>query len=160
MTVVVLNVSGSKPQPIDVSTRVGNMIREASRRAISSGSVRADVQVASGCGRARTKITSTGSTYTLNLLVEGTTSGTCSWTQLDSYAVPGSVTTDSFSTTVGAKTAVTTSTTWSGFSIGCYSTGICDSATVFFQRSSGAAKQSRVSALPLGGAVYIRKDWN
>ena len=158
ISMVVLTIN-SKTQPIDVSTRIGDMVREAHRRAISSGMVRADVQVAAGCGKARTKLTSDGTTYSLNLLVEGTV-GTCTWTLLDSYTLPSAVTTNSYSLSVGAKASVTTSTTWSSFSVGCYASGLCDPGSLYFERSSGAARQSRLSVLPLGGAVYIRTDWN
>ncbi len=156
---VALSVN-AKTQPIDVSTRIGNMVREASRRAISSGSVRADVAVAAGCGSARTKLTTTGTTFSLDLLVEGATAGTCSWTLLDSYTLPAAVTLSSYAAAVGAQSAVTTSTTWSSFAVGCYATGICDAASLYFQRASGPVRQSRLSVLPLGAAVYLRKDWN
>jgi len=158
VAMVTLTVS-AKTQPIDVSTRLGDMVREASRRAIAGGPVRADVQVAAGCGSARTKITSTGTTFTLNLLVEGSP-GTCSWSLLDSYPLPASVAANSYAAAVGAMASVTTSTTWSSFGVGCYASGLCDAGTLFFERSTGAARQSRLSVLPLGAAVYIRKDWN
>jgi len=41
-------------RPIDVATRFGDLVREASRRAVALGPVRADV--ASALGKARTEI--------------------------------------------------------------------------------------------------------
>jgi prepilin-type N-terminal cleavage/methylation domain-containing protein len=150
----------STAQPSDVATRIGDMFREASRRAISNGNVRADVAVVATCGKGRTKLTSDGTTFQLSLLVEGTTAGTCTWSVLDSYSVPAAVLTDSYALAVGAKAAVTTSTTWTGFVVKCYPNGTCDSASVYFDRASNAGRYARVSMLPLGAAVYMRKDWN
>ena len=46
----------------------------------------------------------------------------------------------------------------------CYPDGTCDPKTLFFSQTNGTAGKmdyrSRLSVMPLGAAIYVRRDWN
>jgi len=155
-----------KTKPVDVSMRVGELVREASREAVSYGTLRPDVGTALN-QRARTKVTATSGpqpTFTLWRFTEDSASSTGNWVSMMSYTVPGSVTSDAYADTVGSYAAVTPQTTWSSFTMYCYPDGTCDSKTLFFSQTNSSAGhmdyQSRLSVMPLGAAIYVRRDWN
>lgn len=149
---------------IDVATRFGDMVSEASRLAGMYGPVRADVAAANGTER--TIITASAGpnpTFTLQLVVEDTAPATTRQLQtIQTYTVPIKVAAESYADTVGAYAAVTPLTTWTSFSMNCYANGTCDSRTLFFSQPTGKTsdRQARVSVMPLGAAIYVRSDWN
>lgn len=156
-----------KTKPIDVTTRLGEMAREASREAVAYGTLRPDVGLALA-QKARTRITASAGpqpTFTLQRFVENAAPATTgTWTTISTYTVPLKVTSDAYANTVGAYASVTPLATWSSFSMSCYPDGTCDPRTLFFSQTNGNAAQmdyqSRISVMPLGAAIYIRRDWN
>jgi|GEM_PF-2503841 len=159
-----------KVKPIDVANRVGDLVQEASRRAIALGPVRGDVAIP--CGKARTKITATGAagaagapTFWYWRIQENPSPDvSCNWILVESYVTDMSVFGDSFATTVGSHASVTLLTDWTTLNLNCYSDGRCDTVSMFFQTvfgSSGANDyQGKISVMPLGGAITTRRDWN
>ena len=157
-------------KPIDVANRVGDLVQEASRRAIALGPVRGDV--AAACGKARTKITATGTASTagnptfwywrMQELGLGVT--TCNWVLVESYVTDKNVWGDSFATTVGSHATVSLITDWTTLNLNCYPDGRCDTITMFFQSVFGSTTandyQGKVAVMPLGGAITTRRDWN
>ena len=146
--------------------RVGELVSEASREAVSYGTLRPDVGTALN-QKSRTKLTATAGpqpTFTLWRFVEDSVSPTGNWVSVMSYTVPRQVTSDAYADTVGSYAAVTPQTTWTSFTMFCYPDGTCDPKTMFFSQTNGTAGrmdyQSRLSVMPLGAAIYVRRDWN
>jgi prepilin-type N-terminal cleavage/methylation domain-containing protein len=160
-----------KTKPIDVSNRFADLVREASREAVTYGTVRADVATAQGSKR-RTRIIGSGVAsssplFTLQRFVEDASPATTgTWVTMAMYQVPNKVFGDSYIMQVGSHAALLASlqTNWSNFAINCFPNGSCDAASLYFQATTGSIYspdfQSRVSVLPLGTAVYVRNDWN
>jgi prepilin-type N-terminal cleavage/methylation domain-containing protein len=168
-------------RPIDVATRFGDLVREASRRAVALGPVRADV--ASALGKARTEIVAVPSgptvTFTLYRLEEaplGTATGT--WVAIESYTTDTHVVVDSWAPDVVDHTSSKLATDWSAWAppppnllptpaprtpLQCRPDGICDACTVFFQAAIASPTYeqfARISIMPLGGAVMTSPNWN
>lgn len=142
-------------RPIDVANRVGELVREASRRAVALGPVRSDVAVQLGT-KSRTQVTATAasatstappSTYTTvtftlwRLQEDPLPANTAKWLAVQAY------TTD-FRTDVKAWAANSVayssaaSTDWSSWALSvlpngsvlqCKPDGTCNSVTIFFQ---------------------------
>jgi hypothetical protein len=159
-------------RPIDAAVRVGDLFHEGSRRAVALGPVRADVVAV--FGRARTQITTsivvpswggTAVQFTLQRLQEGAP-GAASWVFVDSYIVDRTVVPVQWAPGVGDSTmpGITADFTGSpGFTSQCRPNGTCDPRTVFFQAAiAGPAYEqlSKLSVMPLGGAITTRTDWN
>lgn len=166
-------------RPIDVATRVGDLVREAARRAVALGPVRANVAVALG-SKARTAIFaaqtggSTAVTFTLYRLEEfadGSAQG--NWIPLESYTTDKNVLAVNWAPGVGNQSLPGLSTTWNapappaaptaGFSLQCRPDGTCDSRSLFFQAAIAAPayeQLARLSVMPLGGAINTATDWN
>ena len=161
-------------RPIDVATRVGDLVREGSRRAVALGPVRADVVVALG-SKARTQVLAVASgsvvTFTLYRLQEATlptANGT--WMPIESYAVDPNVLAVKWAPFAGDRTMAGQLSTWNTFVVQCKADGICDSVTVFFQAAIAGPdcntvttpvyeQCGKVSVMPLGGAITTRPDW-
>ena len=166
-------------RPIDVANRIGDLVREGSRRAVALGPVRADVVVALG-SKARTQILATASgtlvTFTLYRLQEATlptANGT--WMPIESYAVDANVVAVKWAPLAGDRTMAGQLTTWNTFVVQCKPDGTCDSVTVFFQAAiNGVAiaapdcqtattpvyeQCGKLSVMQLGGAITTSADW-
>lgn len=157
---------------IDVATRFGDMVSEASRLAAQYGPVRADVAAVNGTHRTYIDIDTTTAgpypTFQLHLLIEDAEPATTrqdvivqSYNLADKRDANQRVTAESFATTVGAYADVTPISDWSTFTLKCYSNGTCEPRTLFFSQGTGSSKdrQARVSVMPLGAATYVRPDW-
>lgn len=154
-----------KVRAIDVAGRVGDLVREANRRAVALGPVRSAVAVYLG-SKARTKIEATGGsqpTFTLYRLQEDplpTVGG--SWQVVMSYTVEKSVIGDAWGNGVGAYAALTKSSAWGGFRVLCFPDGTCEAKTLFFRAvklAKPTENYARMSIMPLGGAIMTRQDW-
>ncbi len=151
--------------PMDTAARVSGMIQDGARRAISGGAVRADVAVALG-SKARTRITATAgpqSVFTLWVLKENPLpSSSAVWTAVLQYTVPKDVIADSWAVGVGSYAALTPSTNMTTLTLTCMPSGVCDSRSLFFRSVVGPTREqkSHISVLSLGGAIYMREDWN
>jgi prepilin-type N-terminal cleavage/methylation domain-containing protein len=161
-------------RPLDAANRLGDLVREGSRRAVALGPVRADVVVALG-SKARTQVLATTSgtvvTFTLYRLQEAalpTANGT--WMPIESYAVDANVLAARWAPGVGDRTMAGQLTTWNTFVAQCKPDGTCDPVTVFFQASTTGPDCStattpvyeqcgKLSIMPLGGAITTRADW-
>lgn len=162
-------------RPIDVAGRFGDLVREASRRAVALGPVRADVVVALGI-RARTQITATVSgssvTFRLDRLQEGST-GVADWVFVDQYTTDAKVLAVQWAPGVGDRTMTGRSADWTQFRSQCRPDGTCDPRTLFFQAAvSGPScdvaspppqplyeQCAKLAIMPLGGAITTRTDW-
>lgn len=167
-----------RPQPraIDIANRVGDMVHEANREAVSLGTVRADVVLALGgtpAAKARTRVIAYGTTtvtFTQQRLQEHPSDNGADWVTVSSYVVDPAVLPKYWAGSVGSYTTLsgTASTTWGAslaaptFAASCYPDGTCDGRTLFFQatKDDGTNYQARLSIMPLGGATYTRQDWN
>lgn len=157
-----------KVKPIDVANRVGDMVREANRRAIALGPVRANVAQAVPSKKARTRVTATAGlqpTFTLWRLEEdpNPTIANGAWMPIVSYVVDRNVKADSFGPDVGSRASLPIDTDFSNFSVLCYPDGSCEPRSLFFEQvdpTSVAERQARMSIMPLGGAIMTRRDWN
>ncbi len=169
-------------RPIDVAIRFGDLVHEASRRAVALGPVRADVVHALNL-RARTEIAAVPSgstvTFTLYQFQEaplGTATGT--WIPIESYTTDTKVVVDSWAPGVVDHTSSKLATDWGAWTpplpdplpappprtpLQCRPDGSCDPCTVFFQAAISAPTHeqfARISIMPLGGAVMTSPDWN
>jgi prepilin-type N-terminal cleavage/methylation domain-containing protein len=156
-----------KPQvkPIDVATRVGELVREANRRAVALGPLRA--RVASGMGtKARTRVRGITSGRQPTLVLERfqeVSADSAEWIAVLQYTVPRQVAAESWAEGVGSHEALPRSSEWTGFEARCYPDGACDPRTLFFEASDPGAESeryARMSILPIGGAIMTRRDWN
>ena len=166
-----------RPRPIDIANRVGDLFREASRRAIALGPVRADVPI-----RARTRVTAAPSgtsalptvTFTLWRLVEGAI-GQATWIPITTttYTTDPKIAIADWRKNVVAYTPPS-STDWNAFDARCSPDGTCQPVTLFFQANrpgtscdptatpSGPVYElcAKLAVMPLGGAINTRADWN
>ena len=175
-------------RPIDVATRVGDLVREASRRAVALGPVRADVALALGT-KARTQITAVAATngtppitnviFTMWRLQEDPVAAAGNWIAVEQYRTDVNVDVESWARGVVDHTGAI-NTTWGDWASGgpppplqCRPDGRCDPVTVFFQAAlpgpscdpTAPAPQplfeqcAKLSVMPLGGAITTRTDW-
>jgi len=172
-------------RPIDVATRVGDLVHEAGRRAVALGPVRSDVAIALGT-KARTRIlaaqTGTTVSFTLYRLQEaavGVSTGV--WQPVSTYTVDKNVLAFQFATgVVDQQTASPILTSWdapadpstAGFRVQCRPDGTCDAKTLFFCRPATPGSstcdttgpsyelKAKLAIMPLGGAITTRTDWN
>lgn len=163
------------PRPIDIANRVGDLVREASRRAITLGPVRADIVTHLGI-KARTRVTAAPGagtvTFTLSLLVEGAPDQ-ATWTPVMSYTTDPRVIAVDYRPNVVAYTAASPAD-WSAFEARCSPDGTCQPRTLFFQADVPGAsctptatpsqqvyeQCAKLAIMPLGGAITTRADWN
>jgi prepilin-type N-terminal cleavage/methylation domain-containing protein len=161
VTMAVVSTRGHV-RPIDVANRVGDLVREASRRAVALGPVRANVAVALG-SKARTQITAaavvrtlpgssppvtfTTVTFTLWRLQEDKpdTATTGQWIAVEQYTTDSSVDVESWAPRVVDHTSPGRTSDWSGWVVPaggnpppppplqCRSDGTCDPCSIFFQ---------------------------
>lgn len=160
----------------DEAERVGDLIREANRRAVALGPVRANVAL-NLQHKARTRVVATGTSPTVTFILQrleedpNTTLDTAVWVEVTRYTVADPSKVDSWDLGVNTKTALDpTSTTWdnpppggTGFETKCYPDGTCDPLTIFFETpevESSEDQFARMSVMPLGGAISTFKDWN
>lgn len=171
-TLAVVSVSG-KPRTIDAANRVADLMREASRMAVSLGRVRPDVQLVAGGTRARTRIVATTNgagavrptKFTLQRLVEGATAGTFSWSDVQSYTTPTSINGNFWTSVVNNVASATQNADINTFTANCYPDGTCDPRTVCLYWYNYAAPSQApalngsvyayASLMPLGGSVRV-----
>jgi prepilin-type N-terminal cleavage/methylation domain-containing protein len=152
---------------IDVAVRVGELIREANRRAVALGPVRADVALNIG-SKARTRVrgmtVGPRPTFVLERLQEDVAPSTSAvWVAVMQYAVARDVVAESWGAGVGSHSALSRSADWTAFEARCYPDGTCDPHTLFFEAARPGAeteRYARLSIMPLGGAIMTRRDWN
>lgn len=166
MSALALVYLRSDPKTIDIATRVGDLVREGSRRAIALGPVRPDVALALG-SKARTRIRATAGpqpTFILERLQEDPLpAATGTWIEVQRYTVDPSQIAESWAIGVGAHAALPLVLDWSTFVDQCYPNGTCDPRSLFFQSAGPVSPDdafARMSIMPLGGAILLREDWN
>jgi prepilin-type N-terminal cleavage/methylation domain-containing protein len=177
-------------RPIDVANRVGDLVREASRRAVALGPVRPNVAVALG-SKARTQLTAqlstaTTITFTLWRLQEDPApAATASWISIETYTMDLNVVMiDSWAPGVVDYASPSRTPDWTIWQVvapppparpplQCRPDGTCDPVTLFFQATlRGPAcnpagpspplyeQCGKLAVMPLGGAITTRADWN
>jgi prepilin-type N-terminal cleavage/methylation domain-containing protein len=160
----------ARPQikPIDVANRIGDLVQEASRRAIALGPVRSDVALALG-SKARTRIVGSGSgspRFILQRLVEDPLpANTANWVEITRYNVDSAVLGDTWAQGAGSHASLSPLISdWTTFVANCYPDGRCDARTLFFVAANSDPSrvdyQGKLSIMPLGGAITTRRDWN
>lgn len=153
-------------RPIDVAMRVGDLFREASRRAVALGQVQP--AIAATYGRARTQIQAvqTGTQVTFVLYRFQDTTNPPAWVPVDQYTVDKNTLAVQWSKGTGTLTSLagTLSAVFdANFTASCKPDGTCDSRTVFFQYTLPGPdyeSKARLLVMPLGGAINIANDWN
>jgi prepilin-type N-terminal cleavage/methylation domain-containing protein len=156
-----------KVKPIDVAGRFGDLVREANRRAIAIGPVRANVAQNLG-SKARTRVIALAGlqpTFILERLEENPNpnSNSANWIEITRFTVDPNVKADSFGNDVGSYAALTLVADFATFVATCYPDGRCDPRSLFFEQvnpTSTTERFARVSIMPLGGAIMTRRDWN
>jgi prepilin-type N-terminal cleavage/methylation domain-containing protein len=158
-----------KPEikPIDVANRVGDLVREANRRAVALGPVRADVALALR-SKARTRVRGISSgkqpTFVLERLQENALpSDGGAWIAVLEYTVSSVAVAESWGYGVGSRERLDTSSDWTRLEVSCYPDGTCDPHTLFFEAQAPGSpneQYARLSVMPLGGAIMTRRDWN
>ena len=160
-----------RPQvkPIDTANRMGDFMREASRRAVALGPVRPPVAAALGT-KARTRVRTVAPftaqpTFVLERLQEDPSPATtANWIEIERYTIDAAVKGDSWGTGVAPKATVTgLTTTWNTFETKCFPNGTCESRSLYFEATypkQPLERYSRMSIMPLGGAILVREDWN
>jgi prepilin-type N-terminal cleavage/methylation domain-containing protein len=166
---VSLAVVSMKPQvkAIDVASRVGDLVREANRRAVALGPVRSAVALNIGT-KARTRVRGTTQgpqpTLVLERLQEDLPPAvTAVWVAVVQYTIAREVAGESWGVGVGSHAALTRSGDWTAFEARCYPDGTCDPHTLFFEAADPgleSERYARMSIMPLGGAIMTRRDWN
>jgi prepilin-type N-terminal cleavage/methylation domain-containing protein len=174
-------------RPIDIANRLGDLVREASRRAVALGPVQPNVAVAR-VSKARTRITAqttaTRTVFTLSRLQEDSTqTPPWRWIALESYAVDLSVAViDSWAPDVLGYTSTNRTTDFTAWNVTdpvqaspleCRPDGTCSASTLFFQSAVAgpscnpppvpalALEQcGQLSVMPLGGAIITSTGWN
>lgn len=154
-------------EPIDVANRVGDLVREANRRAVALGPVRAQVALNIGT-KARTRVRGLTSgpqpTFVLERLQEDAAQAdTAVWIPVVQYTVSRHAIGESWGAGVGAHAILTRSADWTAFEARCYPDGTCEPRTLFFEAAEPGApseRYARMSIMPLGGAIMTRQDWN
>ncbi|HEY0480527.1 MAG TPA: prepilin-type N-terminal cleavage/methylation domain-containing protein [Kofleriaceae bacterium] len=168
-----------RPRPIDIANRVGDLLREASRRAVALGPVRSDVVTAQGI-RARTRVTAAPSgtvalptmTFTLWLLQEGAPSQ-ATWNAVMTYTTDPRVIAVDWRVNIVPYTAGG-AVDWNAFEVRCSPDGTCLPRSLFFRADrpgpdctpsatppQGLYEQcAKLAVMPLGGAITTRPDWN
>jgi prepilin-type N-terminal cleavage/methylation domain-containing protein len=159
-----------KKRTMDVANSVGDMMREANRRAVALGPVRPGVAAALG-SKARTRIRATGTyfstaTFILERLVEDPgLATTASWVEISRYTTPSTV-------VILWWNNNTSPYWWNGWSFdpnafvgACYPDGTCDPRAVSFYYYNtvnpwehpdiGGSQGAKVWLMPLGGSVRI-----
>lgn len=155
----------SPVRPIDVATRVGDLVREANRRAVALGPLRARVAASMGT-KARTRVRGIASGPQPTLVLERfqeVSEDAAEWVAVLQYIVPRQVIAESWAAGVGGHVALPRSTEWIGFEARCYPDGTCDPRTLFFEATVPGAESeryARMSIMPIGGAIMTRRDWN
>jgi prepilin-type N-terminal cleavage/methylation domain-containing protein len=142
-------------RPIDVANRVGDLVREASRRAVALGPVRSDVAVTLG-SKARTQITAvaearqmgtppidfTTVTFTMWRLHEDLPPArTGTWIVVEQYQTDIHIDVESWAKKAVDHTDATRTADWSAWGppvnsvppIQCKPDGTCTSVTIFFK---------------------------
>jgi prepilin-type N-terminal cleavage/methylation domain-containing protein len=156
-----------KPEirPHDVAGRVGDLTREASRRAVALGPLRAKV-ASSMLTKARTRVRGLTAGPQPTLVLERfqeVSETSAEWVAVLQYTVPRLVVAESWAEGVGSHAALPRSTDWTGFEVRCYPDGTCDPRTLFFEAAEPGAESeryARMSIMPIGGAIMTRRDWN
>jgi prepilin-type N-terminal cleavage/methylation domain-containing protein len=156
-----------KVKPIDVANRFGDLVREANRRAIALGPVRANVAQALG-SKARTRVIALAGlqpTFILQRLEEdpNPNNTNANWIEITRFATDPNVKADSYGNDVGAHGALALVNDFATFVATCFPDGRCDPRSVFFEQvspTSATERFARVSIMPLGGAIMTRRDWN
>jgi len=156
-------------RPIDVATRVGDLFREASRRAVALGPVRPDAVL--NFGRARTRVTTAVVTvppgvpavkFTMERLQEGAI-GAAAWFFVEDYTTDKNVVAVQWAPGVGGQGMAGLTNNFDGITLYCRPDGTCDAATMFFQAAIAGPDYEQlamVSIMPLGGSINTRTDWN
>ncbi|HWO27019.1 MAG TPA: prepilin-type N-terminal cleavage/methylation domain-containing protein [Kofleriaceae bacterium] len=152
-------------RPHDVAGRVGDLVREASRRAVALGPLRATV-TAGMLTKARTRVrgltTGPQPTFVLERFEE-VSATSAEWIAVLQYTVPRQIAAESWADGVGGHDARPRSADFTAFEARCYPDGTCDPRTLFFEAAQpGAASEryARMSIMPIGGAIMTRRDWN
>jgi prepilin-type N-terminal cleavage/methylation domain-containing protein len=152
---------------IDVANRTGDLVREASRRAVALGPVRAPVAINLG-SKARTRIRGLTAgpqpIFVLERLQEDPAPAiTASWVEVVRYTPDKAVDAAAWAVGVGPYGALTPDTDWTAFSALCFPDGTCEARTLFFRHTKPQKPSelfARMSIMPLGGAIITRETWN
>lgn len=158
-----------RTRPIDVATRLGDLAREANRRAVALGPVRANVAAALSL-KARTRITTgiDGATGRLMFIASRlqedspATATTAQWVPIDNYVLDPKVLADSWRVGSGDH-STGLNTDWTTFTAQCFPDGTCEPRTLFFQASvTGPTYEqfAQMRLMPIGGAIRTGTDWN
>jgi hypothetical protein len=156
-----------RTEAFDVANRVGDLFREANRRAVALGPVRSEVAL-NYLSKARTRVRGITSgprpTFVLERLQEEPApSNLAVWVAIAQYTVANGIIAESWAPGVGAHGVLSLRTDWPGLEVKCYPDGTCDPHTMFFEATpppSEADRYARLSILPIGGAIMTRRDWN
>lgn len=168
--VTAMAVSSSKdpPRPFDGAQSSAAIMREAARRAVAAGQVRADVledaTEAAAFGDARTRVRITTSSEGLieviaELRVEDEDQPESMWVELARRSLGRDFTLAGSSPRAELTDGTTPEDAASpgeAIEIYCAPTGICDGATVYFE---GGARRARLVVMPLGGAPATFASW-
>lgn len=152
-------------RPIDVAMRVGDLFREASRRAVALGQVQPAVAAVYGRARTQVQASQVGATVTFTSyrLQEGS-GNTATWIYVDSYTVDKNTLAVQWAAGVGDQTMPGLTTSFNNsFTSNCKPDGTCDSRTVFFQYllpGPDYESKAKLAVMPLGGAINTHTDWN
>lgn len=156
-----------RTEAFDVANRVGDLFREANRRAVALGPVRTNVAL-NYLSKARTRVraVTSGPRPTLvleRLQEEPEPSNLAVWVAVAQYTIAKGIVAESWAPGVGAHGALGLRTDWPVLEVKCYPDGTCDPHTMFFEAAeptSQADRFARMSILPIGGAIMTRRDWN
>ena len=157
-------------RPADVASTTGNLVREAARKAVAGGVVRADVRIALGSpGRSRLRLFAVGADQyiVVEKLVERTTAAG-DWYEVARQKMPrnnriaGTTPSADLTGGTGPATAFTAEVqipcTPDGLCQVCTTPTVCNATTIYFQDTRGP-RRARVVMMPLGGSPAIFPSW-
>ena len=150
-------------RPSDVASTTANLVREAARKAVAGGVVRADVRLALGSparGRLRLFTLGTDQYIVVEKLVERPAPAAAGdWYETMRQKIPrnnaiaGTRTSADLTGGVGPQTAFGAEVV-----IPCTPEGLCTATTIYFQ-DTRSARRARVVIMPLGGAPALFPAW-
>jgi len=161
-----LSLLNPQPRPVDAASQVSAKLAEASRRAVSGGTVRGNVAAALGSpARTRARFTIASDVVTLSvqrLEEDPAPASTATWVELSAVTLHKSIRLAGFTQVAdlsgGATAPAVPLASGSTLEVRFNPDGTSDGITIYLTNSDGRQK-ARIVVLPLGGTPMTYDRW-